>query len=118
MFSGLPQLPYGSSTSEPVTLRNCREGIFFFDGSSLYSNETSAEPYKMPAWPKSHDEEGGGGGGVERGDREAAPRRGKLNTSFIAKDDSREDQIAGSAAYRDADAQTVEVGPNERKLNW
>ena len=31
---------------------------------------------------------GGGGGGVERGDREADPRRGKLNTSFIAKDDS------------------------------
>ena len=58
MFSGLPQLPYGSSTSEPVTLLNCREGIFFFDGSSLYSNETSAEPYKMPAWPKSHDDEG------------------------------------------------------------
>ena len=22
------------------------------------------------------------------------------------------------AAYRDADAQTVEVSPNERKLNW
>ena len=50
--------PYGSSTSESVTLLNCREYVFFFDGSSLYSNETSAEPYKMPAWPKSHEEEG------------------------------------------------------------
>ena len=45
-----PTSPYGSSTSESVTLLNCREYIFFFDGSSLYSNETSAKPYKMAAW--------------------------------------------------------------------
>ena len=61
---------------------------------------------------------GWGGGGVEHADRKAAPRRGKLNTSFKAKDDSTAYQMEARAAYRDADAQTVEVGPNERKLNW
>ena len=102
MFSGLPQLPYGSNTSESVTLLNCRGYIFFFDGSSLYSNETSAEPYKMAAWPVESRRGGGGGaGGVGRGDREADPRRGKLNTSFIAKDDSTAYQMEARAAYRE-----------------
>ena len=47
---------YGSNASESVTL-GCRKCIFFSAGSSLYSNETSAEPHKMAAWFQSHEEE-------------------------------------------------------------